>query len=123
MVHSRRFLIRMGAFLGAVLLVVAILHSGLIHAEAAAIDRDDIAFDASKMVDIRNDALTGARSSLAGDIHIPGGHFRDQALIFLVIGQHQSALHIDRNPLKGSLIVARRIPCQLVWPRGLGWLE
>ncbi len=32
MVHSRRFLIRMGAFLGAVLLVVAALHSGLLHA-------------------------------------------------------------------------------------------
>jgi len=32
MVHSRRFLIRMGAFLGAVILVIAVLHRGLGHA-------------------------------------------------------------------------------------------
>ena len=32
MVHSRRFLIRMAAFLGAVILVIAVLHRGLGHA-------------------------------------------------------------------------------------------
>ena len=32
MVHSRRFLIRMGAFLGAVIVVIAVLHRGLGHA-------------------------------------------------------------------------------------------
>ena len=32
MVHSRRFLIRMAAFLGAVILAIAVLHSGLVHA-------------------------------------------------------------------------------------------
>jgi len=32
MVHSRRFLIRMAAFLGAVILAIAVLHNGLVHA-------------------------------------------------------------------------------------------
>src|ERR1700760_2704433 len=32
MVHSRRFLIRMAVFLGAVIIAIAVLHSGLVHA-------------------------------------------------------------------------------------------
>ena len=72
-------------------------------------------FDAAEMVDIGDNTFIGARPALAGDVHVARRHIDDHALEFIVIRQHQAALHVDRHPLKGSLIHARRIPRRLSW--------
>ncbi|GES45319.1 hypothetical protein RsS62_45710 [Rhizobium dioscoreae] len=75
------------------------------------------------MIDIGDNALVGARTSQAGDMKVARRHLGDQALELLVISQHQATLHIDRNPLKGPLIIANSIACHLVGPRRMGRLE
>jgi hypothetical protein len=67
------------------------------------------------MVDISDNAFIGSGAALADNVHVAGRHIDDHALEFFIRRQHKAALHVDRHPLKGSLIWARDIPRRLSW--------